>query len=87
MTAAPKSADRPDRLAGLRVANAAREEERLHRMAALANFAIEARQAWPWAMSKTIAHDFAKASDTGEAAARAMLTELEKLELIPRRRP
>ena len=87
MTPAPKRADRPDRLSGLRAANAAREEERLQRMAALANFAIDARQAWPWAMSKTIAHDFAKASGAGEAAARAMLTELEQLGLVPRRRP
>lgn len=73
-------------MTGLRKANAAREEARLHRMAALADFAIAARQASPWAMSKTIAHDFAKVSNTGTASARSMLTELEQLGLVPRRR-
>lgn len=76
-----------DRLAGLKAANGARAEARLERMAALANFAIEVRQKAPRTLTKTVAHDFAREHGIGEASARAMLTELERLGFVPRKEP
>lgn len=82
------------RLAGLRRANAAREELRLERMALLQEYAARRRAEAPAIMREAIARDFtilhpqpqALGKSDGYAAAKVMLTELERLGFVPRRR-
>lgn len=81
------------RLAGLRRANAAREELRLERMALLQEYAARRRAEKPGTSSMEIARDFihlhpqppALGSGDGYEAAKAMLTELERLGFVSRR--